>query len=93
MDFETAQRNEMTFGIFTSVQRNSKRFMMGITTGIAATLFRQPFSTRLALHYRGPGLLKRDDLARTTTLDMNDASIPKEVRAYLGDTPDMILPS
>lgn len=93
VDFETAQRNEMTFGIFTSVQRNSKRFMMGITSGIAATMFRQPFSTRLALHYRGPGLLTREDLARTTTLDMNDPSIPKEVRSYLGDAPDMILPS
>lgn len=93
VDFETAQRNEMTFGIFSTVQRNSKRFMMGITSGIAATMFRQPFSTRLALHYRGPGLLKREDLARTTTLDMNDPSIPREVRAYLGESPDMIMPS
>lgn len=93
VDFETTQRNEMTFGIFSPVQRNSKHFMLGITSGIAATMFRQPFSTRLALHYRGPGFLKREDLARTTTLDMNDPSIPKEVRAYLGEGPDMILPS
>lgn len=93
VDFETVQRNEMTFGIYSTVQRNTKRFMFGITSGIAATMFRQPFATRIALHYRRPGLLKREDLAATTALDMNDGSIPREVREYLGDTPDMIKPS
>lgn len=93
VDFETVQRNEMTFGIYSMVQRSAKRFMFGITSGIAATMFRQPFSTRIALHYRRPGLLGRADLAGTTALDMNDDSIPREVREYLGDTPDMIKPS
>ena len=92
VDFETVQRNEMTFGIYSSVQRSAKRFMFGITSGIAATMYRQPFATRIALHYRRPGLLARDELARTTTLDINDTSIPREVREYLGDTPDMIMP-
>lgn len=92
IDFESAQRNEMTFGILSVVQRNSKRFMCGITTGIAATMFRQPFSTRVALHFRHPGLLSKDDLRKATTLDMNDPSIPREVREYLGDKPDMIIP-
>lgn len=93
IDFESVQRNEMTFGILSAVHRNSKRFMFGITSGIAATMFRQPFATRLALHYRRPGLLSRADLAETTTLDMNDASIPHEAREYLGDAPDMIKPN
>lgn len=93
VDFETVQRNEMTFGIYSVVQRSTKRFMFGITSGIAATMFRQPFATRIALHYRRPGLLGREDLAATTALDMNDASIPREVREYLGDTPDMIKPA
>jgi hypothetical protein len=93
VDFESAQRNEMTFGILSVVQRNSKRFMLGITSGIAATMFRQPFSTRVALHFRHLGQMTRDDLRRATTLDMNDLSIPQEVRAYLGDKPDMIIPS
>lgn len=93
VDFETVQRNEMTFGIYSIVQRNAKRFMFGITSGIAATMFRQPFATRIALHHRRPGLLRREDIANTTTLDMNDPSIPREVREYLGDTPDMIKPS
>lgn len=93
VDFETAQRNEMTFGIYSMVQRSAKRFMFGITSGIAATMLRQPFATRVALHYRRPGLLGRPDLAATTALDMNDAAIPREVREYLGDMPDMIKPS
>lgn len=93
VDFESVQRNEITFGILTSVQRNSKRLMLGITSGIAATMYRQPFSTRLALHYRKSGLLTRADLAVATTLDMNDPSIPREVREYLGDRPDMIMPA
>jgi transcriptional regulator with XRE-family HTH domain len=93
VDFESAQRNEMTFGILSVVQRNSKRFMCGITSGIAATMFRQPFSTRVALHFRHEGILTKDDLRNATTLDMNDLSIPREVREYLGDKPDMIIPS
>lgn len=92
VDFETIQRNELTFGIFSTVQRSAKRFMMGITCGVAATMFRQPFATRMALHYRRPGMLGREDLARTTTLDVHDPAIPREVREYLGDSPDMIMP-
>ena len=93
VDFETVQRNEMTFGIYSTVQRNTKRFMFGITSGIAATMFRQPFSTRSALQYRRPGILMREDLAASTALDMNEPSIPREIREYLGDVPDMIKPS
>lgn len=93
MDFETAQRNEMTFGIFSKVQRSSKRFMFGIASGIAANMLRQPFATRVVLHYRHPGLLSRADIEQTTALDMNDPRIPGEAREYLGDGPDMIKPT
>jgi transcriptional regulator with XRE-family HTH domain len=93
IDFESVQRNEFTFGIFSSVQRSAKRFMFGIVSGVAATMFRQPFSTRAVLHYRRPGLLSREELQNTTTLDMNDNSIPREAREYLGEAPDMIKPS
>lgn len=93
VDFETVQRNEMTFGIYSTVQRSTKRFMFGITSGIAATMFRQPFSTRIALHYRRPGILSRSDIEASTALDMNDASIPREVREYLGELPDMMKPT
>lgn len=93
IDFESVQRNEFTFGIFSNVQRSSKRFMFGIVSGVAATMFRQPFATRAVLHYRKPGLLTRAELQTTTTLDMNDPSIPREAREYLGETPDMIKPA
>jgi transcriptional regulator with XRE-family HTH domain len=93
MDFETAQRNEMTFGIFSKVQRSSKRFMFGIASGIAANMLRQPFATRVVLHYRHPGLLTRNNIEQTTVLDMNDPDIPSEAREYLGDGPDMIKPT
>lgn len=93
IDFETVQRNEFTFGIFSSVQRSAKRFMFGIVSGVAATMFRQPFATRAVLHYRRPGLLSRAELQATTTLDMNDPSIPREARDYLGEAPDMIKPA
>ena len=93
VDFESSQRNEMTFGIYSPIQRNTKSLMLGITTGIAATMYRQPFATRIALYYRRAGLLTRDDIARTTALDYNDPSIPAEVREYLGNKPEMIMPN
>lgn len=93
VDFESSQCNELTFGIYSPVQRNAKSLLLGITSGIAATMYRQPFSTRIALHYRRPGLLTRADIARATALDFNDASIPSEVREYLGNEPDMIKPT
>lgn len=90
LDFETRQKNEMTFGNFALVQRQATKFMFGVTNGIAATMFRQPYSTKVALHRRGPGLLKRGDLERCTVLSPNDASIPKEILTFLGDGRDMI---
>jgi len=92
IDFESVQKNEMTFSIFSPVQRNSKQFMFGIVSGVAATMFRQPFATRAVLHFRRPGLIGRAELEASTALDMNDASIPREARDYLGDSPDMIKP-
>ncbi len=92
VDFETAQKNEMTFGIFSAVQRSAKRFLFGITAGVAATMFRQPFATRIALHYRRPGLIGRADVQLATALDVNDPSVPREARDYLGDGPEMIKP-
>jgi hypothetical protein len=83
----------MTFGIFSPVQRNAKQFMFGVVSGVAATAFRQPFATRAALHFRRHGLLNRAELAAATALDMNDPSIPREAREYLGETPDMIKPA
>lgn len=89
-DFEGIQSNELTFGVYAQVKRNSKKFMFGISSGIAATVFRQPYSTKVALHYRGPGLLGREQLKGITVMDRNDPAIPREALQYLGDGSDMI---
>jgi hypothetical protein len=64
--------------------------MFGIASGIAATMFRQPYSTKVALHYRGPGLIKREHLDKITVLDRGDPSIPREALQFLGDASEMI---
>ncbi|AZO58684.1 XRE family transcriptional regulator [Mesorhizobium sp. M1A.F.Ca.IN.022.07.1.1] len=89
-DFEGIQSNELTFGVYAQVKRNAKRFMFGIASGIAANAFRQPYSTKVALHYKGPGLLQRSHLKELTVIDRSDPGIPREVLQYLGDGSDMI---
>ena len=90
VDFEVSQKNEMTFGIYAPVQRSAKNFMFGITSGIAATMLRPPYATKVAMHYRAPGMLRKEHLKRVTTLEENDSSIPVEVRQFLGS--DEMLP-
>jgi transcriptional regulator with XRE-family HTH domain len=90
VDFEGIQKNEMTFGVFAPVQRSAKKFMFGIASGIAATMFRQPYSTKVALHYRGQGLIGRGELEKLTALSPQDPSIPREALQFLGDGQDMI---
>ena len=90
VDFEGVQKNEMTFGVFAPVQRSAKKFMFGIASGISATMFRQPFSTKVALHYRGPGLIGRSELEKLTVLSPQDTSIPREALQFLGNGTDMI---
>ncbi len=83
VDFEAVQKNEMTFGIYAPVQRSAKNFMFGITSGIAATMLRPPYATKVAMHFRAHGMLTRDHLKRVTTLDVGDHSIPTEVLQFL----------
>ncbi len=90
IDVEGIQRNEMTFGSFAAVKRNTKKFMFGIGGGIAATQFRQPYATRVVLQYRGPGLIKREHLMGCSVLERGSRQIPREVLQYLGDDGDMI---
>lgn len=89
-DFEGIQRNEITFGVFAPVRRSSSKFMFGIASGIAATMFRQPYSAKVALHYQGPGLLRRRHLEATAVMERNDPTIPREVMQFLGESSDMI---
>ena len=90
VDFETIQRNEMTYAILVPSHRNKMQFLFGITTGIAATLHREPFSTRVALHRRDSGLIKKSHLKRARTLHPDDASIPFEIKEHLGKQANII---
>ncbi|WP_417423050.1 helix-turn-helix domain-containing protein [Hoeflea sp.] len=90
VDFESIQRNELTFSICAPQKRSSRKFLYGITTGIAATALRQPYATSVALHYRNSQLLIRDGLKRSTLLDANSTEIPEEVRRHLREAPSMI---
>lgn len=89
-DFEMIQKNEMTFSILIPRHRNSSEFLFGTTMGVAATLFREPFATRAAFHFRGRGPLTMQHLRRAWTLDPADPSIPAEIRFYLGNEPHMV---
>lgn len=84
MDIENRQLNEMTFTILTPVVRKPLRFLFGTLMGIAATSFREPFATRVAVEFRHHGTILPSDLRLARTVETDDPSIPFEVKAYLG---------
>lgn len=84
IDFESIQKNEITFTNLAAVSRNSRKFVFGVSSGIAATMVRQPVASKVAMHFVSKGLMKRDHIRRATVLPPDDPSIPKEVIDYLG---------
>jgi transcriptional regulator with XRE-family HTH domain len=84
IDSEVIQRNEMTFSIVVPVTRSKKRFLYGLTSGVAATPYREPFATKVALEFKGQSVAQREHLKAATTLSPDDKSIPIEVMNYLG---------
>lgn len=89
-DFESVQNNELTTAILMPVQRSTMKFMFGITSGVAATMLREPYSTRVALHFRRSGLARKEDMLIPTALSPDDPSIPRDVLQYLADGSDML---
>jgi transcriptional regulator with XRE-family HTH domain len=85
VDSERIQKNEMTFSILTPSHRNTVRFLYGLISGVAATSFRQPFATRMALDFQSRGMITKKHLKDATVLDPGDASIPIELRNYLAN--------
>jgi transcriptional regulator with XRE-family HTH domain len=85
VDSERIQKNEMTFAILTPSHRNTVRFLFGLISGVAATSFRQPFATRMALDFQSRGMITKRHLKDATVLDPEDSSIPLELRAYLAN--------
>lgn len=86
VDVETRQQNELTFAVLTPIARLPQRLMFGLATGVAADVFREPFSTRVALTMLSPGSLRPGHLRLASSLQPDDPSIPEEVRLYLGLT-------
>ncbi len=83
VDFETLQRNELTFSIVLPNSRNLLTRLFGLVTGIAASPLREPFSARVAFDFRGERPIRKGDLKCATTLDPDDESIPIEIRNFL----------
>lgn len=90
MDVEDRQLNEMTFSILSPVVRKPLRFLFGLTMGVAATSFREPFSTKVALEFRHKGWFRPSDLRLAGAVEARDASVPSEVKAYLGVQEDQV---
>lgn len=84
IDFETIQKNELTFSNLAAVSRNAKKYVFGVTSGIAATMVRQPVAAKVAMHFVSKGLITKAHIKRATVLSPDDPSIPKEVADYLG---------
>lgn len=85
VDSERIQKNEMTFSILTPSHRNTIRLLYGLISGVAATSFRQPFATRMALDFQARGMITKKHLKNATVLDPGDNSIPPELRVYLAN--------
>lgn len=82
IDSEQKQNNEMTFTILTPQYRRPVRYLHGIITGIASSSFRQPFSSRISLHYAGEGKVTRTLIKSATILSALD-DVPQEILNYL----------
>ncbi|MEJ5151332.1 helix-turn-helix domain-containing protein [Comamonas sp. MYb396] len=83
LDFESKQKNELTFSVLTPQHRTPARFLYGLVTGVASTSFRQPFSARVALMREGAAGSWRSHLRSCQILAADDPSIPAEIAAYL----------
>jgi hypothetical protein len=83
IDFENIQENEITFSSLIPQRRNPMRFLVGVVTGVAASAFRQPFSTRMAMEYVGSGFIRKEHLRSATVLAPDSTVLPGEIRDYL----------
>lgn len=84
MDLEGQQLNEMTFTVLVPIARKPFRFLFGTLMGVAATPFREPFATRVAYEFRHHGSIKPSDLRLTSAVEVDDPTLPFEVKTYLG---------
>ena len=85
MDIERIQKNELTFSIYTPIARNPVRFFFGVTSGVASNLYREPYSSRSVLDFRGAVPSTKNALRRATVVTPDDPSIPAEALEYLNN--------
>lgn len=85
IDFECARANEMTTTILVPRMRGASPLLFGLTMGVAASLAREPFSTRVAMRRVNTGKLMPAHLRRATALKPDDPTIPADIRKYLED--------
>lgn len=90
IDFETIQHNEITFSNLALVSRNSMKYIFGVTSGVAATMMRQPIAAKVAMNFIDKGLVRKSHLKRATVLLPDDPTIPKEVCRYLNSGANII---
>jgi hypothetical protein len=83
MDFERLQANELTFSIFAPVLRKPMRFLVGVTSGIAANAGREPYCSKAVLDFRGNVKPTRDMIRRASIIPPDDPSIPLEVSQHI----------
>ena len=84
IDFESTRRNEMTATFLVPRARGTSPVLFGTTMGIAASLAREPFATRVALRRISSGPLRPTHIRGAAALAQNDPSIPTDIRRFLG---------
>jgi len=91
-DYEHRQQNEMTSTILMPRFRTPIRYMFGLLTGIAATAYGQPFSTRVAFERKSDdSTIRKAMIRQATMLKPSDPQIPGNVRKYLGGPEGAVL--
>lgn len=91
-DYEHKQLNEMSAAILMPQVRNPIRHMFGLLTGVTATTYGQPFSSKVVFERKdGDSSIRRSVLRQATLLTPADPQIPVAVRNYIGDSDANVL--
>ncbi len=83
VDYERRQRNEMTMGILMPQHRTPVKYLYGLLSGVAASTFRQPFSSRVILERRSDDTtIRKGKLRLATVIDPGDPEISPSVSRF-----------
>ncbi|MFL9913387.1 helix-turn-helix domain-containing protein [Paraburkholderia sp. RL17-337-BIB-A] len=83
MDYERRQKNEMTNTILMPQYRTPLRYLFGLLSGIVASTYREPYSTRVVFERRSDDQTVRKSKLRLATLLASDhADFPPAIKRY-----------